>query len=245
MDLSPLFQSAERIAAALERIAAAVTRPVVFEESSIQVTEAWKPNLDELLASFGTTLTEEPIRIPEAPKVPALPAPEPEAAGESIEDWIRALHEGGKTSYTAIAKSLNAKGLLNPHGRPFNPPYVKDVMARIGLQSPHRYTGTATRKRRKDEPETPFEAVAPEPEAPKKVWVERPAPPPETDPMDMRDMLGPKTRARLETFEQARKEGRPPTDAELVAAAIAAGKVTRLPAGVDSDGYNHLTGEQA
>ncbi|WP_298952065.1 hypothetical protein [uncultured Methylobacterium sp.] len=261
MDLSPLFQSAERIAVALERIAEAMPAPVIVSQSPIPAAgwAAGAADLEGLLAKFGTTLTDVPMaEVIEHEPLPLIETAPPPRQETNVEIRIRALHAGGTTSYNAVARELNRLGLMSRTGKPFHAPGVKQVMLGMGLQSAYPYKGSATRVSRKadssdtdvspapePEPEPAAEAVVVAPIAPTQTFVERPAPPPKPDPTNLRDMLGAQTRSRLEAFDQARRVGRSLTDAELIAAALAEGRVTRHPACVDSTGYNHLTGEQS
>ncbi|AWB20645.1 hypothetical protein DA075_06660 [Methylobacterium currus] len=219
MDQTTLASSIERIAVALERIADAL-KPVVIEARPH--IEAWKPDI----ALYGSTV-------------------EPAVKGENrVERKIRSLFDEGFTSYTRIANELNRRGLMTEAGTSFHPSSVKRIMKGMGLESPHTKIGHT-----KAAPAPAPEAAAePDPDP-------DPAPPPTVLPKPAQLLDTEKDRKRRERnarymAPQRRQLTKPkpkPTsevadDASLIAAALAAGKVTHCPPFQGADGFNYRTG---
>ena len=86
------------------------------------------------------------------------------------------------------------------------------------------------------------------PKAPKKhAFVERKAAP--AKPADLIETLPPKIQARARAVSRYRSSGGkgviPPGLFDQIEKAVASGKVTKCPPCTDSDGYNHLTQQEA
>lgn len=182
MDLTPFFQNVERIAGALERIADALTKPVISVGSPFQAPVAlytareeeeipeWPDGADEVIERLSARASvpilaaaaelagpapeiappapqDEPGAPPPAAHEERTPEPPAPATDDPVEAAVLRLHSTGTTTYSGIAKALNAQGLLSHMGTPFHPPGVKKLMARLGLDSPHSYVAVGYRRR--------------------------------------------------------------------------------------------------
>lgn len=255
MDMYPVLHSLDRIATALETIALNTSPRVITHSSEITIS-------DEVAKMI------ERRRPPVAPEVKAkierdngfadAPAPmklsdaapaQADAMNDQVLGMVKRIFEDGTTSANGIAKELVKRGIPHPKDNKWNNLSAKRFMDQLGLSSPYGPGGVQTTK---VAPLTVEAEEAPEPEP-------DPTPKPERKinrafvakeyrrrdqdaHMNLRGLLTPQTKARLGAYEQARKEGRAITDAELIAAAVAEGKVTKLPAGIDSEGNNHFEG---
>lgn len=182
------------------------------------------------------------------------------AAIEQIRGFIKRVHDEGTHTANGIAKSLKARGIPHPRGLKWHNLSVKPFMDQLGLASPYGVRGGRKPKDAAVAAPQPAEP-APEPDREPAPAGAEPAPEPPQAPverrinrafverefkrpreqdalMGMRGLLSPKTRAALEAHEKADREQR-----ALIDQAIAAGKVTKLPACTDSNGQVH--GEQA
>jgi hypothetical protein len=168
------------------------------------------------------------------------------AANTQILGFIKRVHDEGTHTANGIANSLKARGIPHPRGLKWHNLSVKPFMDQLGLASPYGVRGG--RKPKDAAVPTPQPAEpAPEPDrAPdepvakrriNRAFVQREFQQPRMPDahMSMRSLLSPKTQEALEAHEKADREQR-----ALIEAAVAAGKVTKLPACVDSNGVNHL-----
>lgn len=256
MDLTPFFRNVERIATALETIAANTTRPVITHSTS-----ANQLDVEEVMAKLREPLPQKALPpfhefIDSKIAKHVIPAVDhPNVVVRPLPDIIKDLYESGITSANGIAIKLNSMGHRNDKGRPFNNVTVKPLMNSIGLRSPYDVQpATESKPVVEERPEEP------EPPAPSPPAVRKPVLPAgnhfrerdqkrqareHADHMDMKGLLEPQTKIRLRAFIKARDEGKSISDATLIADAIAAGRVTVLPAFVDSEGYDHLKGAQS
>jgi hypothetical protein len=229
MDLSPFFANVERMATALERIALALAPTTITHQAPsidpfdrIVLLKAMELDPVALLDPAETNRRLQEVQacaISKATKPAEAKAPteaaEPEVVFTPLDTVIKEIFDGGTTSANGIANKLNDMGRITEKGRRFNNVNVKPLMNRLGLQSPYD-----TKPKVESKPEAPAEP-APEPDQPRKPII------PGANPFEARNNL---------------RAVKTASDAELIAEAIAAGRVTKLPACVDSDGFDHLAG---
>jgi hypothetical protein len=177
------------------------------------------------------------------------------AANTQILGFIKRVHDEGAHTANGIANSLKARGIPHPRGLKWHNLSVKPFMDQLGLASPYGVRGgrkpkdaavSATQQAEPaPEPDPAPAGAEPTPEAPpapverriNRAFVQREFKRHrEHDAhLNLRGMLSPETQAKLDAHEKADREQR-----SLIEAAVAAGKVTKLPACVDSNGVNHL-----
>jgi hypothetical protein len=244
MDLTPFFRNVERIATALETIARN-TGPVITSEPVDRLlrldltgtagrTRPKEVKIDPRIRQTG--VFREPIPTVDRK---ALPKDVVESANDQLIAYIKRIHDEGTHTANGIANSLKARGIPHPRGLKWHNLSVKPFMDELGLVSP--FSGRSPRTQKSVEATTPNEP-APEPDpapTPSPVWekpirrfVEREFQKPKPSDQHM-SMRGPPS-------EKAQADER-----ALIDEAIAAGRVTKLPAYTDSEGFNHLQGAQS
>ncbi|TXM68319.1 hypothetical protein [Methylobacterium sp. WL120] len=239
MDLTPFFANVDRIATALETIARNTKQatfadlPAILKQIELREPPRFKVNLDP------DVLFIPPLPDAVAPLGP-LQSVKVDAPTQdlSIEARVKQLYEAGHTTANAIAVQLHIQQIPAVTGKWWNNVKVKKVMDQIGLVSTHQYRGG--RGNPKPDADT-FAQALPEPE-------------PEL-PTDPEPVVTPKKpvlpgvnhfnekRQKIRAFADLRAAGSTISDAELISQAIAEGRVTKLPAYMDSDGFNHLEGK--
>lgn len=196
-----------------------------------------------------------------------LPKDVVENANDQIIGFVKRIHEDGTKTANGIAKSLVARGIPHPRGLKWNNLSVKPFMDELGLKSPYQVRGgRKPQTQAAPKPEAAKEP-APEPEPAAETRPREPASPVEAGPgaapeppepvaerrvnrafverefkrhqrhdahLNLRGMLSPETRAKLDAHEKEQA-----ADRALIDEAIAAGRVTKLPACIDSEGNDH------
>lgn len=263
MDLTPFFRNVDRIATALETIAANTAKPIITHSSNTSNVNQF--DVEEIMAKLREPLAIGPYEIGAAVShsiAGKLTPVEPPAKDEPtvftpLDDIIRGLYRAGTTTAFGIANKLNEMGRVTEKGRRFNNVNVKPLMSRIGLESTYPSRGVRGAKASATKPEAPAEP-APEPAPARKPVLpgtnhfrerDQKAAKAESDRLNMRSLLSERTRERLEAFPLTTKrlkaeEAKSTSDAELIAQAVADGKVTHCPAFIDSDGFNHFEGSR-
>jgi len=200
--------------------------------------------------------------------------PRDEAFIDATVAAIQEIQADGITSLNAIANELNLRGFKSRQGGRFYAATVKDILAYRGLQTPSRKRKRKSSKAapaiRPNEIkgmntdlviiDDPFpgnrdkEGVVSKKTYGKRadiVIVDDPVnmPAPTKDQYDtLMGMLSPRTRARADIVRRNKQAGGKLLSAEEITEIerrVAAGQVVRYPAGLDSKGVNHFTGENA
>jgi hypothetical protein len=234
MDLTPFFQNVERIATALETIARNTQKPVINNVSNVTQFDVEEliatlrpqplPPFDQLVLDRAMDLDADVLFPSPAPE-PAAPADDAPVVFMPLDTVIKEIFDGGTTTAYGIANKLNEMGRVTEKGRRFNNVNVKPLMTSLGLQSSHTYKGGRGNPVAKDEP------------------VKEAATEPDPEPVVTRKPVVP----GVNNFKQSKQIAAAVPDtpvADLIAQAIADGKVTYCPAFIDSDGYNHFEGNR-